>query len=237
MGNKGFLEKSWRKYRTVPVFFLTILVAGCQAASRTENLPIKENLPEETAAEAAPRYFSDTRPEDCFLCGDGKGSLLPLYRGQENLGIINLNTFDLAPVTLNRYDDFGKLIEKSADGISTHITNTGEDGFFLSVTADTDRGYARGYLSFSQAEILDIEKAASHLCSECLNRVMDNCWSEIPLGMGVIDFSNGGIRLFEENILAFTFGDYYISCTGNSDEEDKRNMNLLIFYCPERYQD
>ena len=161
-----------------------------------------------------------------------------MYRGQENLGIINLNSFDLAPVTINRYDDLGDPIKKPENGSSTHITNTGEDGFFLSVSADTNRGYAHGYLSFDKEDALDIDQAASHLCTDCLNQTLDNCWTDGPLSVGVIDFDTGDIRLFEERITAFTFGDYYVSCDNRDmDDEDTREIDLLIFYCPERYQD
>ncbi|EJY36058.1 hypothetical protein [Enterocloster clostridioformis] len=52
----------------------------------------------------------------------------------------------------------------------------------------------------------------------------------------MIDFNTGEVRLFEENILGFTFGDYYISCNcKDTDDEDMRNIDLLIFYCLERY--
>lgn len=222
----------------VSVLFLAPFVSGCQPSSHTENNPAVTEPGKKIEAEALPQYDSDTSPEDCLVCGEGKGTALPLYRGQKNLGILNLNSFDLAPVTINRYDDSGELIEKLSKGSATHITSTGKDGFFLSVTADTNRGYANGHLSFNKSETLDMEKAASHLCSDCLNRTMDNCWSDNPLNMGVIDFSTGEIRLFEEKILAFTFGDYYISCDGKDrDDEDMRNIDLLIFYCPERYQD
>lgn len=222
----------------VSVLFLAPFVSGCQPGSHTENNPAVMEPGKRIEAEALPQYDSDTSPEDCLVCGEGKGTALPLYWGQKNLGILNLNSFDLAPVTINRYDDFGKLIEEAEQGSSTHITNTGEGGFFLSVTADTNRGYAHGHLSFDKNKALDMEKTASHLCSDCLNQMMEHCWSDVPFCMGVIDFSTGEIRLFEEKITAFTFGNYYISCDSRDmDEGDLREIDLLIFYCPERYQD
>lgn len=105
-----------------------------------------------------------------------------------------------------------------------------------SVTADVNRGYAHAYLSFNRNEKLDTEKAASHLCSDCINHMLDSCWTDAPSSMGVIHFRTGEIRLFEEKITAFTYGDYYISCD-KKDDETGSDMNLLIFYCPERYSD
>lgn len=236
MERKGFLTKSWKRSLGVSVFFLTFLAAGCQWGSQVRSLAPRGNISDKAMAEAERPYHSDTRPEDCILCGKGEGTLMPLYRGQENIGIINLNTFDLAPVTINQYDDFGKRIEKPVEGSLTHITNTGEDGFCLSVTADINRGYAQGSLSFSQDETLDMEKAASHLCADCLNRMMDKCWADVPMSMGVINFRTGDIRLFEEKILAFTLGDYYISCDDQSGEDgEEKDLSLFVFYCPERY--
>ena len=191
MKNRSFFARSWHSCLTVSAFFFVLLAAGCQPESHAENQPESTGQTEIIETENPPQYVSDTSPEDCIVCGEGKGTVLPLYRGQENLGIVNLNSFDLAPVTINRYDDFGKLIEEAEQGSSTHITNTGEGGFFLSVTADTNRGYAHGHLSFDKNKALDMEKTASHLCSDCLNQMMEHCWSDVPFCMGVIDFSTG----------------------------------------------
>ncbi len=243
MKRRRFFAQNLHSCLAIAAFFFVLLVAGCQSDSYVENqsesINQTETIETETIETETPQqYVSDTSPEDCLVCGEGKGTVLPLYRGQENLGIVNLNSFDLAPVTINRYDDFGKLIEEAEESSSTHITNTGEDGFVFSVTANTNRGYAHGHLSFSKDEALDMKKAASHLCSDCLNLAMDRCWLDVPFSMGVIDFSSGEIQLFEEKITAFTFGDYYISCDSqDTDDEDSREIDLLIFYCPERYQD
>jgi len=42
---------------------------------------------------------------------------------------------------------------------------------------------------------------------------------------------------FKENVTAFIFDDFYISCDlRNHGKEEKPEMDLLIFYCPERYK-
>ncbi|MCI9073676.1 MAG: hypothetical protein HFH80_12920 [Lachnospiraceae bacterium] len=228
----------WRRCLIALAVFLMLTVIGCQHENKTGNISEETKIPEETEKEPFSHYTSDTKPKDCLLCGDGEGTLLPLYWGQKNLGIISLHTFDMVPVTINRYDDFGNIIEEAENGTSTHYTNTGEDGFTAWVSADTNRGYANGHLSFRKNEALDIEKAASNLCSECVNRIIENCWENEPYSVGVIDFDTGKVRLFEEKITAFTFGDYYISCDQReNDGKDFQGIDLLIFYCPERYPD
>ena len=52
-------------------------------------------------------YTSKITKEDCFLCSKAGKTLLPAYAGQNNVGIICINTFDMSPVTINRYDDHG----------------------------------------------------------------------------------------------------------------------------------
>lgn len=220
-----------------------IMFSGCngsmqpetQAAFQTE--PEKHETPnQETEQKIQPQYISNTSTADCRLCGDGKGPVPSYYWGQNNVGIISLNTFTLISVETNRYDDNGKPIHKPAPSSSTHMINSGDDGFFASVSANSDRGYAHGYIYFGNDEVLDLEKVSSFLCTDCLNSIIDESW-EIPYGIGIIDFKTHKIRLLEKDVTAFIFGDFYISCDLRSREENADpEMDLLIFYCPERYK-
>ena len=49
-------------------------------------------------------YSSDIPPEDCYLCGGGIENLIPSYWGQNNVALISLNTFEIKPIEINRYD-------------------------------------------------------------------------------------------------------------------------------------
>lgn len=185
------------------------------------------------------RHYSDTTPYDCKVCGKGSGTLLPAYRGQNNVGIISLNTFTISYVEINPYDDNGKPMKKPRKGSASHLLSSGEDGYSSFVSENQWRGYADGSVYFRQDEFLNMEKAAAFLCSDCLNNIMDQCWSDEPYGVGIIDFRTGEIRLLEEIVTAFMFNDYYITCDLREPREDDSSveMDLLIFYCPERYQD
>ena len=120
----------------IPVLFYS----GCGGSRRSE--PQTYAQEEQNDEEGPVQYRSDTAPEDCRLCGDGKGTLLPLYWGQDNVGIISLNTLTLLCVETNRYNDRGKLIKEPAQSSSTHTLTSGKDGFMASVSEDTDRGYS-----------------------------------------------------------------------------------------------
>lgn len=193
---------------------------------------------EETEVPEAVKQYSDLPAEDCQLCGRGKGTLLPAYRGQDNVGIISLNTFILTPIEINPYDDNGNPSVRPSRGSSTHIRSSGEDGYASYTSENQWRGYAHGTITFKKDKFLDIEKAAAFLCNDCFCDIMEECWGDEPYGVGIIDFKTGEIRLLEEIITAFTFNDYYIDCDlrERREENSSDEMDLLIFYCPERYE-
>lgn len=105
------------------------------------------------------------------------------------------------------------------------------------VVPNPDRGYANVDVSFTKDETVDKEAVESLLCSDCLTSIMTESWDE-PYGVGVIDFDTLEVRLFEEKITGFTFGDYYIEIdhTEKENVSDPTELDLLIFYCPPRYE-
>lgn len=183
-------------------------------------------------------YTSNTSHNDCFLCNKSKKTLLPIYRGQKNIGIISLNTCDISPVIINRYDDYGNFIEKPTSSMSITRSNYENNDLFTMIVSNTNRGYANVNVSFKNDKTLNINKVMENFCTKCLISIMDSVWSDTPYGVGVINFETLEIRLLEENITAFSFGDYYISCNRREKQTDNDfiEYELLIFYCPERYQ-
>lgn len=237
---QNFLPKN-RHLQNILLIFpsLLLLLTGCSIAPTRSPTLANDTAAKDSNSSTNSENHSATVSEDCLLCGDSSGTLLPIYSGQNNIGIISLNTFQIAPVCINQYDDNGNLIEKPSSGHYTHITKTGDNGFFLMITEDTDRGIAQGTLSFNQDGFLDMDKAASLLCSDCLSQALENNSDTPSTGMFVIDFYTHKIRMFKENITAFQFDDYYISCKARDRQADGSTleMDLLIFYCPKRYGD
>ncbi len=99
-----------------------------------------------------------------------------------------------------------------------------------------DRGYATGSVDFLNDETLDADKAASFLCADCLNKILPKEISQC-FGVGVINLDTKEIRLFEENLCGFGLGDFHIDCDFKEQKNgDSRQMDLLVFYCPIRYE-
>lgn len=114
----------------------------------------------EPSAEAEPeQVVSAVSPEHCFLCGDGAEDLP--YWGQDNVGIISLNTFEVMPIEINRYDENNAPIEERADCISNCGFHSEQGGFNVVMFADTDRGLAGGAMACGGDAVLNTEKAAA----------------------------------------------------------------------------
>lgn len=181
-------------------------------------------------------YHSDTSSQDCYLCGDGITNLVPFYWGQNNIALISLNTFDIKPIEINRYDRITRQqIEEYAGTVSFGGGGSSDGGFSASLLLDYDRGYATGSVDFYDNEVLDVSRVADFLCEDCLNEILtspvDRCF-----GVGAVNLATKEVRVFEECLGGFTLGDFCIDCNLQDPDGDNPQMNLLIFYCPVRYK-
>jgi len=206
---------------------LLIILPGCGAEQRTAS----NAIPEEVI------YHSDTSAEDCYLCGGGIEDMFPFYWGQNNVALISLNTFEIKPIEINRYDrSNGRLIEEYAGVVSFAGGGSTDGGFSANLMLEYDRGYATGSVDFLNDETLDADKAACFLCDDCLNEILPKEISQC-FGVGAINLDTREIRLFEENLCGFGLGDFYIDYDLKEQiNGDSHQMDLLIFYCPIRYE-
>lgn len=214
-----------KQFSLALLVILLFILAGCEAEQRM-------NQDGETG------YFSATSAEDCYLCGGGIESLVPSYWGQDNIALISLNTFEIKPLEINRYDRLnGQLIEEYAGVVSFGGGGSTDGGFSASLMLDYDRGYATGSVDFLADETLDVDKAASFLCADCLNEILPQKVSRY-FGVGAIHLGTKKIRVFEENFAGFGLGDFYFDCNlMERKNSDSNQMDILIFYCPIRYEE
>ena len=59
-----------------------------------------------------------------------------------------------------------------------------------------------------------------------------------PYGIGLINYKTGEVKLFSDSLRGFMLGDYYVSCEpyAEGDSEEMTDIDLLVFYCPKRYE-
>ena len=78
------------------LLLLMLILAGCKVVQNADS--------NGAAASVETSYSFDTSTEDCYLCGGGIENLIPSYWGQNNIALISLNTFEIKPLEINRYD-------------------------------------------------------------------------------------------------------------------------------------
>lgn len=217
-----------------------LFVSGCSSTNDIKNESQKANRETEFTTEESskPKFESEISSEKCYLCGDHSKSVLQIYNEQNNIGIIDLNTFDISPISINRYDDYGHLIEEPDNHTSTTTSSYGEKGMFTVCTPNSNRGYANASVSFTDDKELDFHALQEMLCTDCMNKILEKTWQENPYAIGLINFETLDVKLFEESVSGFSFGDYYVDVTPREKQskDDLTELDLLIFYCPPRYE-
>lgn len=172
---------------------------------------------------------------DCYLCGDGNIRYKEYY-SQNNVGIISLNTFELLPIEINRYDQSGQLIEENTGCMVSSRFTGDEDGFSANLMLDADRGVADAQLSFNADQRLRLERTAQHLCEEHFREFVSDLYGN-PYGVGIVDLENAKLYPIKENVIAFQAGDYYIHCDSRETDRDGNplKMSVYVVYTPLRY--
>ena len=147
---------------TLPLM-LVLFLTGCEMM-QTPNSSVSQSAASSDASSSEnPTYSSNTSPDDCYLCGGNIENLMPSKWGQNNIALISLNTFEIKPLEINRYDG-NQLIEEFAGFGSVGGGPSIDGGFSASLMQDHDRGYANGTVWFHDDEVLDAGKTADFLC-------------------------------------------------------------------------
>ena len=141
------------------------------------------------------------------------------------MGIINLNTFELLRLEINRYNDHGQLIEDVAGYMqSSHLL--GEESNVHAYTFPDD-GYAHVQLSGVQYKI-DRTAIESNLCQRCIDSINDYAFACVaPAEYAIISFSDHTIRPLATCYTLFSIANFEISC----DFKENGTVNLQIKYC------
>ena len=172
---------------------------------------------------------------DCPLCGDnGEISYQSLW-GQDNIALVSLNSYDIKLIGINQFDAEGKLREEYA-GVVSFAGGEGKDGGFSAhLLVNYGRGYATGTVELNNDDAFDYEKVSSSLCADCLEKLefyrAENC-----VGVAAIDLQTREIRVFEKEYKGFGLGNFYLDFNFEQGSDGENEMNLLIVYCPVRYE-
>lgn len=175
-------------------------------------------------------YVSAITKNECFLCGDQPGSIGPGNWKPNNIGILDLNTFEIHYVEINRYEDGGKLAT-TASGVFSMGGMTTTSGNVKSAL-DSDNGYSHITITGVQYEV-DREVVESHLCQDCLDEMNTKIrYSGAPAEFAVVNYQERTIRPLVPQTISFGLGDFLIDCQF----KDHGEIRLLAAYLPFRYE-
>ena len=176
-------------------------------------------------------FISTITQEDCFVCGESTKDPMSLHWGEDNVGIVNLNTFEVLRLEINRYGDHGELIEEVAGYMQTNSMSDNEGESYAHSYTFPDNGYANVHLTGVQYAI-DRDSIQRHLCQSCLDSINEMWFDEDPPAeYGVLSFEDRTIRPLITCTTGFGMGNFHVDC----DFEDDGKIDLLIFYAPNRY--
>lgn len=177
-------------------------------------------------------YVSKITPEECYICGNASDFMGFPYWGEDNVGIVNLNTFEILPQEISRYDEHGERIEEPAGVMTTGVLSDGETESYVHAYCFPDCAYADVQLTGVQYAI-DRDSVESHLCQTCLDSINVLCFTDQPPAeYAVISFEDRTIRPLLNAHPWFSAGNYGIDC----DFKEDGRIDLLVHYIAPRYQ-
>ena len=208
------------------VFMFVLIVV--LAFSKTECCKADENANASTNAEYEQiKLTSAINAQDCFICGDKRDPLMAHYWKEDNIGILNLNTFDVMYISINRYDINGEQIKESTGVLESSSKKCGDS--ILHTMTDPDRGYSHVEIPKVSWKV-NQKKVQRELCQNCLDQVNDACIWGKPAEYAVVSFKEKQIRPIVDSNPWFVFGGYSVAV-----ERKDKKMSLKIDYCPPRY--
>lgn len=206
----------------IGAFCMLFMILGYAAF---DNIILKQRDAEQDQERIS--FVSSIDTQDCFVCGEHTDPLTAHYWNEDNIGILNLNTFEMMYIEINRYNDNGDLIQEPT-GVLVSDCLKCEDSWLHSMT-DPDRGYSHIDISNVTGSI-DKEAVQSKLCQKCLDQVNEVfTWGQ-PVEYAFVSFKDGLIRPMTESISWFTFGAYSVHSV-----IEEQKMNLKVNYCPNRF--
>ena len=176
-------------------------------------------------------YVSSIAPNKCFVCGKAGNVHASPHWGEDNIGIVNLNTFDLFCLEINRYDEHGNLITEPAGVMSCGGLSDKKSQSYAHFFCFPDQAYARVQLSGVQYSI-DRCSVQQHLCQTCLDAI-NNLWftDQPPAEYAIVNFESRMIQPLLHTRPWFSVGNYGIDC----DFKGEGKIDLLVHYFPSEY--
>ena len=172
-------------------------------------------------------YVSNITSEACYICGDVRDFEASRHWGEDNVGIVNLNTFELLHLNINPYDENGAMIRQPV-------------GVMFSGGMENAHAFTHPDSAFADVELSNVEyeidrkTVQEHLCQTCLDRINGlHFTTQPPAEFAVISYEERTIQLLLHNRPWFSAGNFGIDC----EFRDNGEIDLLVHYIAYRDTD
>ena len=177
------------------------------------------------------KFSSSIEKETCAICGVHPDVYWTGYMNQENVAIVDVNTFDFSYLEINRYNPDGSQITTSAGYMKMAGGKIGKHS--IGGVVDPDLGMARlnGTLS---SDPIDNSAIESFLCQECLNEFASHYYEHDEVySLAVFNFATKTLRPLVKSSPWYAADNYSVDCH----YEDDGKIDLVIYYCPPRFSE
>ena len=222
-----------KRYRiTIIIGSLTFLaglaIGLCVPAMRASNLQMDSRESEQCqVAQDVVKSTLDNK-EECCLCGSNSRSLMGMYRGKDDLGIISLNNWYVLDMGVGKAED-----ETISGQNSSRITATGEGGCIFHVDLNQARRISEIRIEYGEENYFDADKVRGYLCQTCLDKLLDVIDgygdAECPIGLCMIDFQTQELYSLQEQYVTYYIRDYYVRLDQTED-----GVEIEVVYAPEQ---
>ena len=198
-----------------------LMLTGCAADESKETTKTYEHV----------QFTSSIQKESCAACGEHPDVHWSWYMGQDNVAIVDVNTFDYSYIEINRYNPDGSQIMEAAGYMKMSGGKIGKHN--ISGMVDPDLGMARLNGTLSRDPI-DANAIEGFLCQSCLDEFASHYFEHDNVySLAVFNFSAKTLRPLVESSPWYAADHYSVDCH----YEDDGKIDLTIYYCPPRFEE
>ncbi len=202
---------------------------GILAEVKRPEFPAEEQETRRTweRQEQPPADSTLENPGECYLCGNHSRSLMSMFRGRDDLGVICVNDWYVMDLQIRNLDGMG--------GGGSGWTVGAEGACSFQTDRNPERGISEVTVEYGENSVFDVKKVQSHLCQPCLDKlleVMDSYGEEGEKSgardVCLVDFQTLELYSLQEHYISHYIRDYYVQIDGRDGDE----LEVIGIYAP-----
>ena len=157
-------------------------------------------------------------PAECCLCGNHNRSLMSMFRGRDDLGVICVNDWYVMDMQIRDLDGMG--------GGGSGWTVGAEGACSFQTDRNQERGISEVTVEYGTNSIFDVKKVQNHLCQPCLDKLLEvmDCYGYEGEESGardicLVDFQTLELYSLQEHYISHYIRDYHVQVDGRDGEE------------------